>query len=71
MTKWKTATIPLAKLENHLNELSTDGYEVFDLYPVRIAETGLDELASRFLVVASTTLAEIPKAVARVVEKRN
>ncbi len=64
MKHWKAQTVRLDKLEDHLNQLARDGYEIFGLYPVMLAIGGDDEITT-FLVVAKKGLDYIEKEMAQ------
>ena len=64
MKYWKAQTVRLDKLEDHLNQLAQDGYEIFGLYPV-IVPVGGDEELTTFLVVAKKSLDYIGKEMAQ------
>ncbi len=64
MKYWKAQTARLDKLEDHLNQLANDGYEIFGLYPV-IVPVGGDEELTTFLVVAKKSLDYIGKEIAQ------
>ncbi len=64
MKYWKAQTARLDKLEDHLNQLAQDGYEIFGLYPV-IVPVGGDEELTTFLVVAKKGLDYIGKEMAQ------
>ncbi len=64
MKYWKAQTARLDKLEDHLNQLAQDGYEIFGLYPV-IVPVGGDEELTTFLVVAKKSLDYIGKEIAQ------
>ncbi len=63
MKYWKAQTARLDKLEDHLNQLANDGYEIFGLYPV-IVPVGGDEELTTFLVVAKKSVDYIGKEMA-------
>lgn len=64
MKKWKAQTVLLEKLEDHLNQLAVDGYDLFGLYPVMLPIAG-DESRTTFLVVAKKTLDYLEKEMAQ------
>ncbi len=64
MKHWKARTVRLDKLEDHLNQLAQDGYEIFGLYPV-IVPGGGDEQLTTFLVLAKKGLDYIEKEMAQ------
>ncbi len=64
MKQWKAQTVLLGKLEDHLNELARDGYDVFGLYPVMLS-VGADDDITTFLVVAKKSLDFIGKEMAQ------
>jgi hypothetical protein len=64
MKYWKARTVRLDNLEDHLNQLAQDGYEVFGLYPV-IVPVGGDEQLTTFLVLAKKGLDYIGKEIAQ------
>ncbi len=64
MKYWKARTVRLDNLEDHLNQLAQDGYEVFGLYPV-IVPVGGDEQLTTFLVLAKKALDYIEKEMAQ------
>ncbi len=64
MKYWKAQTARLDKLEDHLNQLANDGYEIFGLYPV-IVPVGGDETLTTFLVVAKKGLDYMGKEMAQ------
>lgn len=63
MKRWKARTVRLDQLEDHLNQLAQDGYDIFGLYPV-IVPVGGDESLTTFLVVARRGLDYIGKEMA-------
>ncbi len=64
MKHWKAQTVRLDHLEDHLNQLARDGYEIFGLYPVMLA-IGAEEDITTFLVVAKKGLDYMGKEVAQ------
>ncbi len=64
MKHWKAQTVRLDKLEDHLNQLAREGYEVFGLYPVMLA-IGADDEITTFLVVAKKGLDYLGKEMAQ------
>ena len=64
MKQWKAQTVLLGKLEDYLNELARDGYDVFGLYPVMLS-VGADDDITTFLVVAKKSLDFIGKEMAQ------
>ena len=64
MKHWKAQTARLDKLEDYLNLLNQDGYEIFGLYPV-IVPVGGDETLTTFLVVSHKDLDYIGKELAQ------
>jgi hypothetical protein len=63
MKHWKAQTVRLDQLEDHLNQLDQEGYELFGLYPV-IVPVGGDETLTTFLVVARKGLGYLSKELA-------
>ncbi len=63
MKRWRAQTVRLDQLEDHLNQLAQDGYELFGLYPV-LVPVGGDEKLTTFLVVARKSLDYIGKEIA-------
>ncbi len=64
MKRWRSQTVRLDQLEDHLNQLAQDGYEPFGLYPV-IVPVGGDEELTTFLVVAKKGLDYMRKEMAQ------
>ncbi len=64
MKKWNAQTVRLDRLEDHLNQLDADGYEIFSLYPVMLPIGG-DKRLTTFLVVAKRTSQYIEKEMAQ------
>ncbi len=64
MKKWNAQTVRLDRLEDHLNQLSADGYEIYGLYPVMMPIGG-DAKLTTFLVAASKSVDYIEKEVAQ------
>ena len=60
MKKWNAQTVRLDRLEDHLDQLSADGYEIFSLYPV-LLPIGGDAKLTTFLVVANRTVDYVEK----------
>ena len=60
MKKWNAQTVRLDRLEDHLNQLSADGYEIFSLYPV-LLPIGGDAKLTTFLVVANKNVDYVEK----------
>ncbi len=65
MKKWNAQTVRLDRLEDHLNQLSADGYEIFSLYPVMLPIGG-DAKLTTFLVAASRSVDYVEKEIAQV-----
>ncbi len=64
MKKWNAQTVRLDRLEDHLNQLSADGYEIYGLYPVLLPIGGAAKLTT-FLVVASRSVDYVEKEIAQ------
>ena len=63
MKRWRSQTVRLDQLEDHLNRLAEDGYELFGLYPL-IVPVGGDEKLTTFLVVARRSVDYIGREIA-------
>ena len=64
MKKWNAQTVRLDRLEDHLDQLSADGYEIFSLYPV-LLPIGGDAKLTTFLVVAHRNVDYVEKEIAQ------
>ena len=65
MKKWSAQTVRLDRLEDHLNQLSAEGYEIYGLYPVMMPIGG-DAKLTTFLVAASRSVDYVEKEIAQV-----